>query len=101
MPSVIVGALGSDQDGQCVQLLPAEGSSTLCVFNLHSRLANPHGLTKRGKWVSQDYSCCFSLGDNTGPMPLHTQTFLHYVGLGLIQNREMNTQLGAVITDKK
>lgn len=56
---------------------------------------------KEGKWVSHDDSCCFSLGDNTGPTPLHTQTFLHYVGLGLIQNREMNTQLGAAITDKK
>lgn len=46
----IVEALGSfvGQCGHvCVQLLPAEGSSTLCVSNLHLRLANPQGFTKK------------------------------------------------------
>lgn len=46
----MVGALGSSV-GQCAQvrihLLPAEGSSTLCVCGLHPRLANPQGFTEK------------------------------------------------------
>lgn len=52
----MVGALG-DSVGQrghmCVQLLPAEGSSTLRMFNLHLRLATPR-IYKEIKWVSQE-----------------------------------------------